>query len=288
MEEIITVNNRLLGEIPNIYERSNMCVSNEANIIEAIAGYVTDKLESVSSVFKENKSRVNPNLGKKYNSNYNELKKLKVTINEITNQVKFNQIAKIEIPIMLGLNISIYDAVNEITPLKSILEKELHKKLDKLDSTISSFLTDKDFRTSSRPLKLETYDEYDDLKQALNKIVSPNSVVDRRPISELLPNLNSLHHIHKELIDMGHLTGTKYLRELEKISDDIAQKVDVLHEHIENTKDFEVNKSRLNELAWGLEELAKMITVSVSIIHVINQLTISTTTIVEEVNKRKK
>jgi len=277
----------ILAQIPNLKARAEVTVTVEdLTVLKEVGSFFTEKLQRVKDIFTINNQRADELDAKVINTHFDTLISNHSKIKAIIDNGSYSAVGKIEIPVMIGMDVDLVTASDKLVTLKDLLLKELAVKLNDLDTMLGMFIGDKHFRTSSRPLDISYDYEHATVKKVLTEIINPNLLTDRKKINELLPNLSSLSVVYKNLISLGNVTSVKYLKDIEKSTKSVSEKTDSLYELLKEKKDVVVEQNRLIDLGYAIEETANLVTVVISAVHLINQLVITTNITIDEITQR--
>ena len=267
---IMLEHNNINAGIPDVHYRASALSVEENEVLSKVADYFSDKLKVAGDVLKVNMNRVIDNITPS-NMSSSELRKTKSAIEDIQSKVKYNNVSAVEIPVTLGMKKDLYSSLSDILYVFDTMVKDVPEAIDKLDEVSSKMLSNNDFKKSGRPFKDTGVTKMaDELQDTLNKLIDPNGVNDRMPVSKLLPNLSSLTEIVEMLDKLSILTDKKHLKKIMAQSKGISNNIDYLYEEYQKNN-TEVKKERLVELGYYLENTAKAVTAYVSVIHLISQ-----------------
>ncbi len=274
MKNVIKDNNDVIKSIPNLVERANMLSTEDFDtFVKNISSFFTNKIHSISEVFSTNSRRTSEISEKDLNVFVKELVNLKKDMEWVVNNVKYNEVSYIKIPVMLGSKTNLVETLHILKVLMDSINKNLDSSLEYTDTFVSKVLTDKNFRLSTRPIKQNK--EKDELIEtfykSLNNLIDENGTTDNKKVSELLPNISSLELVYQDIINIAKGTSIKDIRSIENKLTKISEKTNELYNLLLENKDTEISRVVINELAYDLETTAKLVTNVVSVIHVYNQ-----------------
>ena len=287
MDNIALTNKKILEGIPNLSERALMLTISNNGLVDGIGAYFTERLKDISDLFKVNTDRVDEIDAKDFNKHTKRLLAQKVDISNIRDNVKYRTIAKIKVPIIVGLNKTLPEAVIILQPAVEIIQKKLVQRVDECDSMVAKMLADKDFKKSAKPVKLDSdvYTELRVLTKALDELIDPDAVVDRETIDKVLPNLSSLDGVVEGLSKLGSGNTVKELSKIQKITKETSKRVDLLYVEFTDNKEIEVDRDKVLALANYLEVTAQYVTTSISLLHIVTALTNMTTTVIHRLKE---
>jgi len=256
-----------LNKVPNLTYRASV-LSNEGigDVFKSISDFFSSKIESFVNIFRSNGDEL-----KNMNFNGKQLFKLSKDINEIEKKYSFSTIRPIEVSTIMGLKVNLLDLTGSVNKGVDIINENLLKSLDELDSVVSKMLADEEFRKSVR--KSYDFDYVMRAQIALGQIVE--DVIDSKStkevftVGELIPNVNSLNVVNKQLIDVNKKINEKTLKKVEEEIDKITEKVEALYEAMSDKDIDKASKQSLLVLSNGLEQVAKLITNSISVYYIL-------------------
>jgi uncharacterized pyridoxamine 5'-phosphate oxidase family protein len=287
MENLLVLNRDINSQVPALVDNAKLLSTEEQVFIKNISKFFINKVNAISSIFGINKDRSKANLRKDFNAFIKEIKDLDKDIKKITENKKFSEVAKIEIPTMLGYSKNMYEATAILKPVMDMIDKDLFTILDEADNVITNVMVSEDFRKSNRPFKYEiNIGEFRyKLEEALEKLIDSNGTKDSKKVEELLPNLSSMHTIKNDLVEIARTASVKELEKIENKITIISERTENLYKVLSNDPEIEVTSKVINELAYRLETTAKIVTTAISLIHVYNQTAIMLKMVVERLNK---
>ncbi len=283
MENIAKLNQGILDGIPNLSERALMLTVSNNGLVDNMSDYFTGRLKDVRDLFKVNENRVEEIEKKDFNKHTKRLLAEKKDIKEIRDTVKFNNVAKIKVPMMVGLNKNLPEAVMLLQPAIDVIKNHLVDRVNECDDITAKMLADKDFKKSSKPVKIDSklHAELGLLRKTLNELIDPDGVIDRETIEKVLPNLSSLEGVVDGLAKLGDGNTVKHLDQVQKVTKVTSKRVDALYKEFTTNKDIEVEREKVMVLARYLELTAEYVTTSISLLHIVSQLTNMTTIVIK-------
>lgn len=265
----------IMKAIPKLQERAEFLSSNEDFdvFVKNIASFFTNKLSAISATFLTNATRSEKTLTNDYNVFIKDIVALSKDIENIKSKVSFIDVEKMSIPIMLGMRTDLYKTAMVLKEATTLIAKELPKAIDECDSYVAKVISDKNVRTATRGVlgyNTTSRTLRHELEKMLETIIDPNSVIDKKTIREMLPNLNSLNKIQSLLIDSAEDATLDNLKHITEASKRIAEKTDSFY-NIITTTDMVISKVIIGELSYVLEETANNITLAVTFWQILNQ-----------------
>jgi hypothetical protein len=285
--DILKTHNELLNNIPNLKERSNLVATEDiSGIIKNIGSFFNDKLNAISNIFKSNKNRNKELTQNDVNGFVKDLINIDKNINKIKKNVKFSDIEFIEIPVITGLNQDLYVTSKKLNIGLTLVNDNLINILNRVDEEVSLLLSSKDHALSSRPNKnnSDIYKVNRDMVNLINDILNKNSLGDTKKIKHLLPSINAIPDIKNILLQSTHVTTYDNIKKIDYKVNMLYNKIDTLYDEIKNKKII-VMKPRLQDLADILEVSAKIITNSITIMHIYNQTVRTLKYLIDRISK---
>lgn len=290
MNHLLKEHSELKTLKPEMTKLGNMLSTEDFGVfIKNISGFFTNKIDVISNIFSTNGSRTNKTLDKEYNVFVKDLMEYKNVVPKIVNNVKYMNVEKITVPSVVGLK----NNLPNTTPILVNAIKEINNNLlnliDLTDTEISKILADKDYRTSTRIVRLDgVYYQFKNiLTKCIEDLMDPKLLVDTKPLNAVLPNMSSLNQVYNDIVSITTSNTFKSLKELESNINQLAERTNYLYDYIKNDKEgkLEISKVVINRLSELLELSADSITDSVTILHIHNQVTSMTTSTIDILKK---
>lgn len=290
MNHLLKEHSELKTLKPEMTKLGNMLSTEDFGVfIKNISGFFTNKIDVISNIFSTNGSRTNKTLDKEYNVFVKDLMEYKNVVPKIVNNVKYMNVEKITVPSVVGLK----NNLPNTTPILVNAIKEINNNLlnliDLTDTEISKILADKDYRTSTRIVRLDgiNYQFKNVLTKCIEELMDPKLLVDTKPLNAVLPNMSSLNQVYNDIVSITTSNTFKSLKELETNINQLAERTNYLYDYIKNDKEgkLEISKVVINRLSELLELSADSITDSVTILHIHNQVTSMTTSTIDILKK---
>lgn len=283
-------NTALLQEVPDLTVRATMLSTEENDtVIKQFANFFVNKIDAIAGVFSKNKTRVPGVLDKEYNQFVKDLVAVKKDIEPIISTVKFSHVETMAIPVMLGLRGDLIHTVEQLKTGMDIVNKSLLTSLSETDKVVAKVLSDNNYRTATRPTNNDNhadYESYSKLSDILTELIDSNGVKDTKKLKELLPNVSSIETLYNTLLDIANTNTLKNMKEIESAIKIISERTNVLFEDMgSDMSTVEMSKPIAYHLANRLEVTAKLVTTSISIMHVYNQTVLTLIYIINRLNK---
>jgi hypothetical protein len=264
-----------LNKIPDLHMRAKSNPSNEefGVYISGIASFFTNKVETVSLAFTNSYSQLFGITKNDENFNVKEIVSLYKEVLHIKANVRMGEIEKIQTPILMGMKVSLPDILSKIKIGFDVIDKELLPILKEVDEVVSKVMTSKDFRIQTRPLtsKYDSWNIQRDLYKLIDDMIDQNGVKDRTDLSNVIPNIVSFETCYNDIMKLATLASVRKLEEIQILTKTISEKTHTLHTQMSENKDMEISRQILEYLGYRLEETAKAVTSSITMIYIYNQ-----------------
>lgn len=251
---------------------NNMVEAHESfgSFIDNVGSFFRSKLELVRNALSISAKQSNQ-ITTEFNAHVDDLIKLKADMIWVSNNIEYMVVKQARVMAPAGIKVDLIKASEELDDAVKLIHDKVFKCLDSLDLTISSVLTDEDYRTQSKPLKIDNdiISTGDRLYAILNKVTDTKKVEDTRLVKDLLPNMSSMDKVFNNLIKSSEKTSSKVLKEINEMVDSIYVKTQTLEEEMKET--YPISKTVLNKLSTDLESTAKLVTVTMSTMYLYNQ-----------------
>lgn len=283
MDKNIAIENyEIVSKLPNIAERANMLATEDFGIyVKNVSNFFTSKLGAVSEIFNSNKKRTKV-LDKSYSEFIVAMRKEGKHIPKIIKNKTYSEVKFIKVPVMLGSTKDLLVTIKHLEEVMPIISTKLASTLDELDTFVAKVLGDKEFRKATRPFPPTAEEKkLEQLNDVINTLIDRNSMDDAKPIGDLLPNLNSLSDAHTGILEIARGSSLKDMQAIEKQISIISSRVNELADYLTVNNDTEISKVVVNELGSRLEINAKLITSALSVLHILNQTSMTVKHIIE-------
>jgi len=267
----------VLATVPNLGYRSEALATEDMGMyLEKIGGFFTRKIDDIKSAFGSNTERLDNVSKKDMTEHVKTILKLQKDFISIKEKVGFTKVLHVETPVMLGQKVSMLEIITNIKPLINDIDKNLLKDIDDVDTVVSKMIADVEHRKSIKITnKFKDIGKRDsEILSVMDSIIDKNGTKDRLPMKNVISNISSIETVLSELKELnGIFTYNKVIKVKESIKK-LYEKTDTLHELLNESEDFgTTSKAAINELAYGLENIAKYITESITVFYVLNQTT---------------
>lgn len=274
---VLKDHNKYMSTIPDLAEKATMVATVEdmGVFINSISNFFTNRIEAAVNTFKGMGERLEIVDKKEYSVYIKNILKMQKEINHIIKVADLSKISKIQTPVTLGLKVDLLKLTMILKEKFTLIEHNLESSINETERVISFFISDHDYRISNRAnkYKVDIYNIIDELEIGLVEIIDEHSVIDRKPLEEVIPSISSLKIIVKNILDIGHMSDVKKLNSMKSSIKVIYEKIDTLLELIRSNENMMVSKPRLHELGGRIEDIAKFITLATTYITLLNQTT---------------
>ena len=277
--------------VPVRFVTHNITTESMPLFLKNISSLFVNKLQSFIGIFSTNSSRIDADkVYSDYNQFVKDLMANQVKAKTVASKIQYSEVAKLIVPTVVGLspNKTLVDLAENVAPALDIVKQEVMSCLLEIDQFLANVLTDTQFRIANQPFKpnMKIQKLEDDLYKRMGKVISSKSIEDTKPLHVVIPNLSSLSTVIDKLSSSARGITLEYMKDLEKNIDYIMDKVKNLEEDMRKPT-FEINKNLLKKLSTDLEYGAKLVTVSISYIHLFNQTAIITKNIIDILHDKK-
>jgi len=266
----------VLSTVPNLGYRSDALATEDMGMyINKVGDFFTNKIVEIKSLFGSSAERLDKIDKKDISEHIKSILKLQKDFTTIKEKVEYATVRNVETPVMLGQQVGMLDIVTKLKPLVAEINKSLLKDIDNVDTVVSKMIADVEHRKSVRiNNKFNDIDKREDaITRAVNEIIGANGTKDRLPIKEVIPNISSIEGLLNDLKELNGAFDYKHIVLVKAAVKKLYEKAETLHETLTDEELGMVSKGSLNELAYGLESLAKYITNSVTVFYILNQTT---------------
>lgn len=265
----------LLIEMPALSEMTLMLSVESSGFIETSQTYLTTRFKSIGSIFTKLTTLETQIQTRELMREHNELKKLRITVNKIVNNVNYRDVKDIKLPVITGMNTTMKIAIDLLLSEKSRYTDDVFKVVDHCSDVVSKFVTDEKYRTSSRPiipqkLAVEGLDIFENMVET---IITSKNPTDTKKYSELYYNITDLEDIRISLIDLAAKMNIKQIQKTDKELKQISVMVDQLVEDFTIFPNRSITPERMKELSAVLETTAKYVSMSTTILYISLQIT---------------
>lgn len=260
-----------LGSLSFLSENIALSTEGFGTFLEKVGTLFREKLSVVTNALGVSNSQ-SSKMGNTSSAYIEDLEKNKKNLIWVVNNIDYIVAKQARVMAPVGLKVDLIKAASELEDVIHDLQAKVHASLDDLDVTISSVLNYADYRTQSKPLKPNkdaiVYSEK--FYSVLNRIVDTKKMEDTKLIKDLIPNISSLTKVYDIVIKCKNSVSEACLTELNELIDNVYVKTQTLEKELEG--DYTISKTVLNKLATDLENNAKLITVTMSVIYLFNQI----------------
>lgn len=250
-----------------------------SSFVKGIGNFFNNKLDILKGIFKPF-----GNVGKSEAVKPVEFKDISEFVKVMSNERKtidkaanasYGVYEGLRIATVPGLTTNMIDATDKTIQMISIVNSVLDKKLDDLDTLISKVLGDENFRTSTRPIVHDTttVNTINTLHKTINTFISPKQVQDTCLLKDIYPNMRSIKDCFEKLISTASHGSLEQLESYNNRIGKIVEKINALVDETKKRPDLVISKVVLKELSLETEEVAELVTISMNVFFLFNQIT---------------
>jgi hypothetical protein len=237
-------------------------------VFKNISNFFINRLEGISNVFSKNKNRGDIN----YNTFLLETIKLSSDVAKAVKKGNYQKVEHLTVPVTLGLRTDLLTTTAQLKIAMELSLNDLFKHLDDLDTMVAKVMTDVNYRTSTKPIiNTSKKDVNKTLENILSTIIDPYGKEDIKKINTLIPNISSIQTVHNNLLELAKGGSIKDMQKINDTTVIIGERIKELEDYLTVNNDVKISSVVINELASQLEETAKLITLSMSVIFILNQ-----------------
>lgn len=276
-------------QIPDIVTSMGMLsFESESGLISKLGSYIAKQLTTLSGLLKGSISIDEYDIKDLSEQAKDVIKHHNMVKSIIVKKPDYSSIATLQVPVTLGYKGDIYTAVTDMKPVIEKLTELNYKVIDTVDTFISKVVTDSSFARKVTRVNitnsLGTQNKVYDIDKYISTIIDKNGVRDVATIEEVLNNIQSLDMIGVTLIELNKKFTYIDIKNIKQYSDKLAAKIDMFIEAIDNGSIL-LSKSTVADIAYEARNTAELITNTVAIFYVLNQLNSMYVHIVEAIKK---
>lgn len=271
LEENLNVYNKL-GTLTLLSENIAMSTEGFGSFLGKVGSMFLNKLNMVKEALGLSTKQANV-VSADFNSYITDLTKNRADLLWVVNNVSYIAIKDARVMAPVGLKVDLIKAVDELEDGIKLINDKMVDALDELDTVVSSVLNDVNYRTQSKPLKVndDVIKITDRLYGVLNKITDTKKIEDTQLVKDLIPNISCLTKLYDEVLKYSEYTSVKVLQNINEMIDNIYIKTQALESEM-SKDEYVISKTVLKKLAIDLESAAKMVTVVMSVFYIYNQI----------------
>lgn len=284
---VMNAENGLINIHKDFRTAPTVSVEGIGDIVEGITNMLTKRFNYIISFFSSgSKKNFSAEVSENLSEYHKQLKLKEYLFENMIRNLPVETVLNTKVVKPLGLKVDYLVASKLLKEGLEVLDKELFPALDKLDTYVSSIVTDEAVRLSSRPLVADkSLRKINDvIGGILNKLVKPNGTDEIVAVRELLPAVNKVRDIYKNLEECSTINNLTNLTHIEKIIDSIRSKCEELVSISNNNPGFRIKKPILMNLANQLEEGALAVTNASALITIYIQVVNYFITMGEQLN----
>ena len=263
----------LLEELPEL-QRYAVLVAVEDGFISNISDYVISKFDKMGNIFKNLTTHDGKVQNRIFNQEGLKLLKLKPKVATAIANNTYPYVKGIKIPVPLGFNTTLLNAVELLTDNLPLYTSEVYKIVDACETLVSKFGSDDKFVSSNRPAnkyKVETK-QLDILNTSLATMITTKNPKDKLPYGDLVYNLSDLNKIHAKLTALAIHKHQAKLSKVDESITRISSAVEYIVSDMKNNPLRVIDSKRLDELGRLLEITAQYVSVSTTMMYLSAQI----------------
>lgn len=191
-------------------------------------------------------------------------------------KISFVDIMDRETPIIMGLSVDYATLNKDMIIFMNEVDRDMIKYAERLSFTMSKFMTSQDYRRSfknrtSTP-EMKAIKDFNERAQAfLSRSFDARSTSDRTPIKNVVHSMSDIEKVVEDTKVFSKKIDLKKLGKVEAILGEIGEKTDTMISWIDSEeKKLEVTKETLEELVAYMDEVARYVTYSATIVAMAN------------------
>lgn len=266
----------ILTTIPNLGYRSEALATEDMGLyIKKVGNFFTSRLAEIQDLFSVSSNRLSKVDKKDISEQMKTILKLQTQFAAMQSKVDYSTVRNVETPVMLGQRLNVLDIVTKLNSIITEINKHLLQDIDNVDTIVSKMIADAQHRKT-----IHITNKFEDIgnrssavAEVIDAAIDPNGTLDRMPIGQVIPNIASIKDILEGLKELNGMFTYKQILLVKKAVIKLSDKVETLYDVLASDFDetITVSKGSLNEVSYGLENLAKYVTNSVTIFYILNQ-----------------
>ena len=264
----------------DISYRAN-AISNEGILesFDSIGQYFRNGINEIKEIF--GKLEVNSDKMVKAEILNKDVKELVTLIDKLPKEdigklgTIYSTIQNVKVPVILGLKTDLKTTLNNIYSGLEIVEENLVDVIDDLILFVNRLMGSEDYRISSRytgfKTKLYLEDGYK-IAQAVDNTIDSNGVSDRKAIKDLVYNTTDFINCKQLVIRNEKILDVELLKSIKDKTMKLSKNTNDLYDFIIENGDQSINKNMLTTLADRLDNTARYINSSTSLIYLYKQM----------------
>jgi len=194
-----------------------------------------------------------PNIGTLY--------KLRKHIYKFEKELKFYQISKRKVPVLMGLKITFKDIVDRLEKVKPYASEAVNN-IEAFKSILQEYLetSKKDYdKINVKPLINKLTKAENEINKILKDVTDNRVLTDRKPLKEVVSNWAELEYDVDEDIKLGTVYNMEKLEDIYIANGENIDMLNYIHEAMSNNK-TEMGKEAIKNLIAITDAMAKYIT----------------------------
>ena len=202
----------------------------------------------------------------------------------------YSTIQNTKVPVILGLKTDLKTTLNLITAGLVIVEENLVDVIDDLILFVNRLMSSEDYRISSRYTGFKTklyLEEGYKIEKAIDDTIDSQGTHDRKAVKDLIDNTSDLINCKQLVIKNEKILDVELLKSIKDKTLKLSKNTNDLYEFIIENGDQSINKNMLVTLADRLDNTARYINSSTSLIYLYKQVVYTMKEIATIANKAK-
>lgn len=276
----------LLEELPEL-QRYSVLVAVENGFISNVSDHVISKFSKMGNIFKNLTTHEGKTQNRVFNQEGLRLIKLKPKVATAIANNTYPYVKGIKIPVPLGFNTTLLNAVELLTNDLPLYTSEVYKVVDTCETLVSKFGSDDKFVSSNRPankFKVQAK-QLDTLNTTLATMITTKKPKDKLPYGDLVYNLSDLDKIYTKLTELSIHKHQAKLTEADAAITRISSAVKYIVTDMQNNPLRVIDSKRLDELGTLLEITAQYVSISTTMMYLSAQVINTYKEIIIKLNK---
>ena len=258
--------------------------SQENLVLDTISPFFLSAIEKISTTLRfsfDGRKGTDSFKVVEQNSIVLSLTDLRPKVKWIQDNSTYSKLEDKKVPIPSVLKVKYVTALKYLDINTRNIDTQVIEILKQTDSVIGTIVNN----LQMLPLKMDNLKIdnkiLDTIVDNINLIYDTNKTTDMVKFSDMFDNLSSLDEILNTCVVVGSIITEKRLKEVEKLSVSISDKVDKIVEYYKDNTDSKPSKSAILTLATHLDYVANLISFTAINQHLIHDIAMSFRTTVE-------
>lgn len=279
--------NNTLQENNKLRVHTNM-LSLEDGFTSKIADYVMSGISNTVKTFNKGFDKLSDIVSFDNGIDISDIKKNSLKVARDIKDIEFKNISERNCPVVLGMKVNLIEFTDTLTKITEISDDKIKDHLTALSLMLSNIISDEKYRKSFKPKNFinEVNKLNVDINEELYKLIDPKNNDDRMKLSSLIPNLASVSHVTKDVALLAVKLKSNNLNDVMVLVEKISEQTDILRDYISTSdNNFVMSKRTIDDLAYGLDLHADLVTYYSTTYSLINQTVGMTNNMIEIIKK---